>query len=153
MIIDRKKDLWKGPQGEYVALTKVESAMKLNILCDMPMCYGKTGGKWPVALICPNERALREIAEKLGEEKCGGLKHDDENFDNVCQNKAVRAEALKSIQKTCKEQKLVAFEIPQRVGFCADPWTPENEMLTAAMKLKRPAIVRRYKELVDEMYA
>jgi len=43
-IIDRKKDLWKGPNGEYVALTKVEAALKLCEYVDMPMCYGKTGG-------------------------------------------------------------------------------------------------------------
>jgi long-chain acyl-CoA synthetase len=43
MIIDRKKDLWKGPQGEYVSLAKVESVMKLNPLVDMCMCYGATG--------------------------------------------------------------------------------------------------------------
>merc|ERR1719160_1195630 len=54
-IIDRKKDLWKGPQGEYVSLSKVESALKLSPYIDIPMVYGKTGGTYPIALICPQK--------------------------------------------------------------------------------------------------
>merc|ERR1712048_1074341 len=60
-IIDRKKALWKGPQGEYVALTKVEAALKLNSIVEMPMCYGKTGGEYPVALICPMKANLAAL--------------------------------------------------------------------------------------------
>merc|ERR1712187_128989 len=51
-IIDRKKDLWKGPQGEYVSLSKVESALKLSLYIDIPMVYGKTGGEYPIASCC-----------------------------------------------------------------------------------------------------
>jgi hypothetical protein len=36
--------------------------MKLHPLIDMCMCYGKTGGKWPILLICPNEKGLKELA-------------------------------------------------------------------------------------------
>merc|ERR1712079_828148 len=50
-IIDRKKDLWKGPQGEYVALTKVEGVLQTIDYTELVMCYGKTGGEYPIALI------------------------------------------------------------------------------------------------------
>ena len=45
-IVDRKKDLWKGPQGEYVSLTNVENHIKNNqdpYAIDQIMMYGKTG--------------------------------------------------------------------------------------------------------------
>merc|ERR1712050_617831 len=61
-IIDRKKDLWKGPQGEYVSLSKVEAALKLCEYCEMPMCYGKTGGEYPIALICPQKPKIQNLA-------------------------------------------------------------------------------------------
>merc|ERR1712003_504902 len=52
-IIDRKKDLWKGPQGEYVSLSKVENIVKLIPECENAMVYGKTGGAYCVLFICP----------------------------------------------------------------------------------------------------
>merc|ERR1719424_2460643 len=65
-IIDRKKDLWKGPNGEYVALSKVEAALKLCEFVDMPMVYGKTGGSYPVALICPQKARILALGKELG---------------------------------------------------------------------------------------
>ena len=32
-----------------------------------------------------------------------------------------------------------------RIGLISDLWTPENDMLTAAMKLKRPLIAEKHK--------
>merc|ERR1719499_1387960 len=79
-IIDRKKDLWKGPNGEYVALTKVEAALKLCEFVDMPMCYGKTGGEFPVGLICPQKPRIMNLATELG---------IDGDFPELCCNEAV----------------------------------------------------------------
>lgn len=32
-------------------------------------------------------------------------------------------------------------------------WTPENDLLTAAMKLKRVPIVAKHKEVLDKLYS
>ena len=50
------------------------------------------------------------------------------------------------------QAKLVAFEIPTAIALCPEPWTPENELVTAAMKLKRPSIVAAHKALIDSIY-
>ena len=55
-------------------------------------------------------------------------------------------------QEQCKSQKLREFEIPQRFALIADPWTPENDMLTAAMKLKRPLIAEKHRAEIAELY-
>merc|ERR1712194_727831 len=52
-IIDRKKDLWKGPQGEYVSFGKVENILKVVPEIEQCCVYGKTGGKFCVALVVP----------------------------------------------------------------------------------------------------
>jgi len=143
-IIDRKKDLWKGPNGEYVALTKVEAALKLCEYVDMPMCYGKTGGEWPVALICPQKPRIMALGAELG---VSG------EFEQLCQDKKVVDKVAESCRAQCKAQKLVEFEIPKKIALIAELWTPENDLLTAAMKLKRPIIATKHKAEIDSLYA
>eukprot|EP00299_Pterocystis_sp_00344_P011619 c5453_g1_i1.p1 GENE.c5453_g1_i1~~c5453_g1_i1.p1 ORF type:complete len:359 (+),score=99.22 c5453_g1_i1:3-1079(+) len=150
-IIDRKKDLFKGPQGEYVSLSKVESVVKLCRYVDMPMVYGRTGSAYVIAIICPNERELKTFAEK-----------SQINFTSVaelCNNSAVIKEVFDACQQVCKQHGLVAFEMPQKVLLVVAPegsgpaWTPENGLLTAAMKLKRPQIVKAHEAAITALYA
>lgn len=143
-IIDRKKDLWKGPNGEYVALTKVEAALKLNEYVEMPMCYGKTGGDFPVALICPQKARIVALGRELG---VSG------EFEALCQEKKIIDKVTESCRDQCKQQKLVEFEIPKKIALISELWTPENDLLTAAMKLKRPIIAQKHKEDIDRLYA
>merc|ERR1712137_1172923 len=94
-IIDRKKDLWKGPNGEYVALTKVEAALKLCQFVDMPMCYGKTGGEFPIALICPQKPKILALGNELG------LTGD---FETLCMEKQVIEKVLETCKKTMQRE-------------------------------------------------
>ena len=52
----------------------------------------------------------------------------------------------------CKP-KLVSFEIPKKIGLVAETWTPDNDLLTAAMKLKRIPIVAKHKAELDALYS
>lgn len=143
-IIDRKKDLWKGPNGEYVALTKVEAALKLCEFVDMPMCYGKTGGEWPIALVCPQKPKILALGKELGL---------GDDFEALCVDKKVSDKVQEACRAKCKEMKLVEFEIPKKIALIAELWTPENDLLTAAMKLKRPIIATKHKAEIDKLYS
>jgi long-subunit acyl-CoA synthetase (AMP-forming) len=150
MIIDRKKDLWKGPQGEYVSLSKVEAALKLSPLVEVPMVYGKTGGEFPIALLCVIESEIRKIA------LANSL--DNHSIEELCTHETILAEVGKSCREKCKEMALVEFEVPKKFvllppkdGVAA--WTPENDMLTNTMKLKRPVITREFQEQINKAYS
>jgi len=143
-IIDRKKDLWKGPNGEYVALTKVESALKCCEYTELPMCFGRTGSEFPVALVCPVKSKILALGAELGIQS---------DYAGLCQNSQVVQRVSKACLDACKAQKLQAFEIPKKFALISDTWTPENDMLTAAMKLKRPDIVKKHKADIDSLYA
>jgi len=148
-IIDRKKDLWKGPQGEYVALSKVEAAIKMSSFVEIPMAYGRTGEDYIVALICISEAHLERLAVERGLEGASPFA--------LCKNPSVVAVVQQAVTETCKASKLVDFEIPRKIallpGADGQPaWTPENDMLTAAMKLKRPIIAKTYAADIDALY-
>merc|ERR1712070_1056908 len=144
-IIDRKKDLVKLQQGEYVARSKVESALKSCPLVELPLCYARSTESYCVALVCPHAKPLKELAVSLGVSP-------DATHAELCVDKRVVAEVSKQCAAACKG-KLVGFEIPKKLALVAETWTPENDLLTAAMKLKRVPIVAKHKEVLDELYS
>eukprot|EP00392_Amoebophrya_sp_AT5.2_P007282 g7296.t1 len=161
-IVDRKKDLWKGPNGEYVALTKVESAAKLSPYVDMCCCYGKTGGRYHVLLIVGNEanlsKVMKEITKGAKNERVVVARNQMPALGILggaasVNDPGVVAEVLASVQGECKKAKLLPFETPEKLRMVSVVWSPDNEMLTAALKMKRPAIQGAHQDLLDEMYA
>jgi len=143
MIIDRKKDLVKLQQGEYVALSKVESALKACPLVEIPLCFGRSSESYCVALVCPVHAQLKALGAELG---LAG-----KSVEELCLDAKMVAEVTKRCQAACKG-KLVGFEIPKKIGLVAETWTPENDLLTAAMKLKRVPICKQHAAELDALY-
>jgi len=143
MIIDRKKDLVKLQMGEYVALSKVENALKSSKYTTLPMVYATSSMSYAIALICPNVPNLKKLAEELAVEGDIGA---------LCKNKTIIDAVLKDVTATCTAAKLAKFEVPSKVILIEELWTPENEMLTAVQKLKRREIVAKHKAEIDEVY-
>jgi len=143
-IIDRKKDLVKLQMGEYVALSKVENAMKQSNLVENCLCYAESSKSNVVALVVPAVPTLRAWAASAG-------RAADEDWAALCAAPEAAKAVLASVQAACKG-KLVAFEVPVAVALVDEPWTPENDGVTAAMKLKRQVITKRHKDLLTAIY-
>jgi len=144
MIIDRKKDLVKLQMGEYVALSKVENALKSSSFVALPMLYATSSMSYAIALICPNVPNLKKLAADQGV--------DADDIAKMCADPKVNAGVLKEVQATCAAAKLAKFEIPTKVILIEELWTPENDMLTAVQKLKRREIVAKHKAAIDAVY-
>jgi long-chain acyl-CoA synthetase len=142
-IIDRKKDLWKGPNGEYVAFSKVENNIKLCPYVDMCMCVAPQNSEYHVMLICLNEPAIKHFANEKGIQ---GILSD------MCTNADIVQEVMQELKAVAKTQGLLAFEIPKKFALLPDQWTVENDLLTAAMKMKRPVITKKYEKEIQSLY-
>lgn len=147
-IVDRKKDLFKGDTGEYVSLSKVEAQLKLSTYVEMSMVYGRTGAKSVIALICPKKFAIEKVAKDNS---------IDGTFDELCKNPVVVDAVSKDCLAKCKAGGLHGFEFPSAISLCATPtgepaWTPDNEMLTTTMKLKRPIIAQKFVDEITDAY-
>ncbi len=157
-IIDRKKDLWKGPQGEYVSFSKVENVLKLLPEVDNAMVYGKTGGAFCVVFVVPNLKAFSQLGEQVDPTNLGKdadqmkAAKPEEKLKILCTHKDLHKKMCGKMVAACKEGKLAAFEIPQKLHLCWEAWTPENDLLTAQLKLKRPGIAKRYEAEIGKMY-
>jgi len=142
-IIDRKKDLVKLRGGEYVSLTKVETAISKSSIIENCCLCASSSSEHTVALISPNSKEMASFAGKHSNEKDWKNLVDDEEFNN---------EVLKEIQDACKKEGIEEFEIPKRVKIVTDPWTPETGLVTDALKLKRKAIEQKYKDDIEQLY-
>lgn len=132
--------------GEYVALSKVENAIKASKYTALPMTFATSDKSYCIALICPNAAPLKVLAESLG------VKCDPLDIPALCTNQAVIDAVLADVKDACKKAKLSAFETPTKIILINELWTPENDMLTAVQKLKRRPIAEKHKAQIDEIY-
>ncbi len=145
-IIDRKKDLVKLQMGEYVSLGKVESVLKIFKLFDNVCVYAKSSESYTVALITPDEGKLLDFAaSKLGIKST--------TYEDICADYSVIAEVLKEMTRHGIALGLEKFEVPKQIVLLPEIWTPDSGMVTAAMKLKRKEIEKRYESQITYMYS
>lgn len=86
---DRKKDLVKLQAGEYVSLSKVETAVKVSPLVDQICVCADSLYNYTVALVVPNQKNLTKLAQELG---INGVE-----FNQLCQNTSLVKEVLKRL--------------------------------------------------------
>ncbi|KAI8613677.1 hypothetical protein BC830DRAFT_1131009 [Chytriomyces sp. MP71] len=146
-LIDRKKNLVKLSNGEYIALEKLESTYKVAAVVSNICVHADSEQTYAVALIFPIEAQLRQLAATINVP-------DAENVDfaELCENKEVRAEVLKTLKGIAKSVGFKPAEVVGQVWLCHEEWSPVNGLLTAAMKLQRKAIQNRYKKEIASMY-
>ena len=73
--------------------------------------------------------------------------------EELCNDPEVVKEMLKTLTAFGISMRLEKFEIPKALLLLDEPWTPESGLVTAAFKLKRPAIESTFKQDIDRLYA
>lgn len=97
-----------------------------------------------VALISPNNKVLRELAKSLNKGKMSRREW--------CGDEEITQIVLDSINQTGKRAKLKDKEMPVRITLTAEEWTPDNNLLTAAFKLKRKNVYEYYSADIKRMF-
>ncbi|KDP25300.1 hypothetical protein JCGZ_20456 [Jatropha curcas] len=142
-IIDRKKNIFKLSQGEYVAVENLENIFGLASSVDGIWVYGNSFESFLVAVVNPNQQALESWAKENG---IGG------DFNSLCKNPKAKEFILGELTKTAKENKLKGFEIVKAVHLDPEPFDIERDLLTPTYKKKRPQLLKYYQNIIDNMY-
>lgn len=143
-IIDRKKDLVKLHHGEYVSLTKVETELKGCEFVDNICVYGDSFKSHLVALVAPNPKSLKKLAESLGKRSA--------NMKELCEDKTITKKVTEAIIEYAKSAGLQKTEIPTKYKLCHEEWLPDVGLVTAAMKIRRKNIQIFYQKDINNLY-
>ncbi|KAK4365484.1 hypothetical protein RND71_016842 [Anisodus tanguticus] len=142
-IVDRKKNIFKLSQGEYVAVENLENIYGNNPVIDSIWIYGNSFESFLVAVINPNQRAIEQWAEQ------NGISGD---FNSLCENSKAKEYMIGELAKAGKEKKLKGFEFIKAVHLDPQPFDMERDLLTPTFKKKRPQLLKYYKDVIDNMY-
>merc|ERR1711959_500148 len=143
-IIDRKKNIFKLSQGEYVAVEVLESAYKKNLSIEQIWVYGNSFENCLVAIVVPGEEKLLAWAKEKG---IAG------DYAAVCKTPEANAMLLDELKKTGKDAKLKGFKIVKAIHLDSVQFSVESDLLTPTFKLKRPQLLKHYQSKVDALYA
>ncbi|PSC75938.1 acetyl-synthetase [Micractinium conductrix] len=131
-IIDRKKNIFKLAQGEYIAVEYLEQQYSSSELVEQIWVYGSSLESQLVAVVVPKKAFVSQYPDLEGEEA-----------------KAAMLQELAAVQKG---KKLKGFEAIKGVHLSEEHFTIENDLMTPSMKLKRPQLQKQFQPQIDAMY-
>jgi long-chain acyl-CoA synthetase len=141
-ITDRKKEMFKTSGGKYIAPQLLENAMKQSRFIEQIMVIGD-GEKMPAAFIQPNFAFVREWAV-LHKITLGTTTAEISANPNV---KERIEQEVNDINK-----KFGNWEQIKRIELTPDVWSVDGGHLTPTMKLKRKAVMEKYRDLYQKIY-
>ncbi|KAK7399110.1 hypothetical protein VNO78_10285 [Psophocarpus tetragonolobus] len=142
-IIDRKKNIFKLSQGEYVAVENLENIYVQASVVESIWIYGNSFESYLVAIINPKKQALEQWAEENDITK---------DFDSLCEDSKTKSYIIGELTKIAKEKKLKGFEFIKAIHLDPVPFDIERGLMTPTFKMKRPELLKYYQNTIDNMY-
>lgn len=139
-IIGRLKEILVTSTGENVPPSPLEQRLEQHPLIDQAMAVGE-GMPCVGAVLVLNPDAWREFAAGLGK---------DPEAPESLMDEEIRNAVLKIVAETLHDQPAAA-QI-RLVHLTLKPWTIDNGLLTATLKLKRAEIERKLAAEIAAMY-
>ena len=139
-IIDRKKDLVKLINGEYISLGKIESTLALCPYLTAILAYGDGEASKAVAVITPDVDKVRQEFPDLS------------SVEDMAASAELKKAILADMKRIGQEKGFQATEIPSAVHIATEEWLPETGLVTASLKLKRKQLVTKYNDDIQALY-
>ena len=129
VYVDRRNNVLKLSQGEFVAVSKLEAAFGDSPLVSQIYIYGNSARPYLLAVVVPTDVA-----------------RDDGPI-------SLKRLIAQSFQTVAVARGLQSYEIPRDVIVDTEPFSFENGLLTGISKLARPKLLERYGARLEELYS
>uniref|UniRef100_A0A6G1SA48 long-chain-fatty-acid--CoA ligase n=1 Tax=Aceria tosichella TaxID=561515 RepID=A0A6G1SA48_9ACAR len=77
----------------------------------------------------------------------------NERLNRLCRNKLILERVHNHINMMAKERNLLSLEVPKKLLLIAEEWTEDKNLVTAALKIRRNYIYKRYENELEQIYA
>ena len=129
-VTGRLKEQYKLENGKFVIPTIIENNLTLSPYIKQIIVYGENK-PYNIALIVPEK-------DKLNEENLLTIDLDQFYIDEI-----------KSISKN---KNIKNYEVPKKVILLDEEFTLQNNLLTPKMSIKRPKVIEKYQNVIDNLY-
>ena len=126
------------------ARKQLESIYRSATVVANICCHADLNKQKPIAIIVPAEPALKKLASQNGIEGA--------DLEELTQNKKLNSIVLKELQNAGRQGGLAGIEIIDGVVLADEEWTSANGLTTAAQKINRKGILKKYQKEVDLAY-
>ena len=158
-VIDRKKNIFKLAQGEYVAPEKIEMIYARSPLVQQVFVYGDSLAPALVAVAVPDPEIFLPWAQKkkLSETERTGTgppagASEQEQLAAYCAMPSLVQEVLGSLIQEGRQAELRGFEQIVALTLVPTPMSVENGLLTPTFKIKRQEAQKVFQADLDRMY-
>nr|AOE43313.1 fcsA [Rostrostelium ellipticum] len=145
-IIDRKKNIFKLSQGEYVAAEYLEAIFVRSPLASQVFVYGDSLNSFLVGVVVPDFEVLAKLLPQ---------KYPHLNVNNpaeLVKSKELYKEVMESFDACAKEANLQGFEKMKHIYLESEAFSEENNLLTPSFKPRRPQLKDRYQSIIATLY-
>ncbi|KAG0206691.1 hypothetical protein BGX28_001890 [Mortierella sp. GBA30] len=151
-IIDRKKNVFKLSQGEYVAAENIEGRFLSRVpFIQQILIHGDSSENCLVAILIPEPEAFIPFVNKVLQNvrlQPGNLAE----YKKVFTNPKLRQAVLQELIKAGRDAGLKGFEIPKAILLESEAFTVENDKMTPTFKIKRHPVVQAYRDQLTALY-
>ncbi|KAK3905886.1 hypothetical protein C8A05DRAFT_41220 [Staphylotrichum tortipilum] len=149
-IIDRKKNVLKLAQGEYISPERIENVyMGSTNLIAMAFVHGEPKESSLVAVFGVDPVNFAPYASKILKKAVPA--DDKEALRQAANDPRVKGAFLKQLDQIGKSHKFNSFEKVKNCYLDIEPFSIENELLTPTLKLKRPQTARAFRAEIDRI--
>jgi fatty acid CoA ligase FadD9 len=129
VYIDRRNNVLKLSQGEFVTVSKVEAVFLDSPLIQQIFIYGNSARPYLLAVVVPSEEALT-------------------SDDAV----ALKPKIRQSFNDVARASGLQSYEVPRDFIVETEQFTLENGLLSGIRKPARPKLLERYGDRLEQLY-
>lgn len=144
-VIDRKKDIFKLSQGEFLSPERIESVYSMMDYVATVFVTGCSTQAFCVAIVIPHEEPLRELAASCGIDKKTPL-------TEICKSMVVRKALLKEMQKLGTESGLNSLHQVHNLHLHMENDLLASGLVTNTLKLKRNVARQVFADAIENLY-